>query len=351
MRAKANYYPGKWNTAEHGIECKKSNLIDILICLIAISVLPAFYYGLRVLEIYLVAMAAAVVTDFLYHKFILRCLRFRVDPYSIVNAFIIGGLMPANIPHYIVVVAVCFALIIGKYPFGGNGRTSFNPAAVGVAFATLAFKAEFEKFPRILGYQAQSGDFWLKDLVFSPEYYLKNGGVGNVEHMDALIGKFASPMMFAPLIVIAACGIYLLFRKTINWRIPIFYLATIAACAVIFPRVTSGAFSSVYNELMAGGVVFAGIILAGDFATIPKTKGGKALFGILFGIITVIIRGIGGGDYSVLYALIISNAFSRWCDVSYRPIMDYTFAALWKLIKQFVGDVITFYNTRIKNDK
>jgi Predicted NADH:ubiquinone oxidoreductase, subunit RnfD len=351
VREKANYYPGKWNTTEHSIECKKSNLIDIFVCLVAISVLPAFYYGLRILEIYFVATIAALVTDFLYHKFVLRCLHFRIDPYSIVTALIIGGMMPASVPYYIVIVAVCFALIIGKYPFGGNGRTAFNPACVGVAFVVLAFKTEFEKFPRLLGHLTNPESFWIKDLVYSPEHYLRNGGVGNIEHLDALTGKFASPIMFAPLVVIGACGLYLLFRKTINWRLPIFYLATIAACAVIFPRVSSGPLSSMYNELMAGGVLFAGIILAGDFATTPKTNGGKKFFGILFGIMTVIIRGIGGGDYSVVFALIIANALARWCDVFYRPIINHTFIALWNLIKRCVGAIIDFYNKRIKNDK
>ena len=61
------------------------------------------------------------------------------DLSSVVTGLIIPMLMTPAIDLPIVVAASLFAILVCKAPFGGTGHNIFNPAAAGVAFATICW--------------------------------------------------------------------------------------------------------------------------------------------------------------------------------------------------------------------
>ena len=60
---------------------------------------------------------------------------------------------------------------------------------------------------------------------------------------------------------------------------------------------------------MSGGLLFGAVFMATDPISAPKTKEAKWIYGILIGIITVIIRGYALFAGGMMFAILISNTF------------------------------------------
>ena len=63
-------------------------------------------------------------------------------------------------------------------------------------------------------------------------------------------------------------------------------------------------------NILAGGLLIGAIFMATDPVTSPVTKGGRWIFGIGCGLITMIIRIWGGLPEGVMYAILLMNALT-----------------------------------------
>ena len=76
---------------------------------------------------------------------------------------------------------------------------------------------------------------------------------------------------------------YLLITRTVSWHIPLSILATVAVFTAILG-------DHVGVELLSGGLLLGSIFMATDYVTSPTSHGGMIVYGVMIGIITVIIR-------------------------------------------------------------
>jgi Na+-transporting NADH:ubiquinone oxidoreductase subunit B/electron transport complex protein RnfD len=109
-------------------------------------------------------------------------------------------------------------------------------------------------------------------------------------------------------------GLFLIFSRITNWRVPIIYLATVAALswagnAFIPAKIAPPAF-----QLLSGGLLFGAMFMATDPVTSPYTKGGKVAFGILAGTFTVLIRAFSGFTEGVMFSIVLMNGFTPLID-------------------------------------
>ena len=83
----------------------------------------------------------------------------------------------------------------------------------------------------------------------------------------------------------------MIYRGVISIQIPVIYIATVAVATLIF-----GGFDVYFMmyHLLAGGLMLGAIFMATDYASVPVTPKGKAIFALGCGIITSIIRLYGG---------------------------------------------------------
>ncbi len=97
------------------------------------------------------------------------------------------------------------------------------------------------------------------------------------------------------------------------------YIATVAVLAWIFGG-AGGSFSgNVLFHIFSGGLILGAFYMATDMVTSPITAKGQIIFGIGCGIITMLIRLIGGYPEGVSYSILLMNLLVPVIDRSTRP--------------------------------
>ncbi len=72
--------------------------------------------------------------------------------------------------------------------------------------------------------------------------------------------------------------------------------------------------------ILSGGFLFGMVFMATDPISSPKTKGGKWIYGILIGIVTVVIRGYALFAGGMMFAILVGNTFAPIIDEGVKYI-------------------------------
>jgi electron transport complex protein RnfD len=78
-------------------------------------------------------------------------------------------------------------------------------------------------------------------------------------------------------------------------------------------------FAMIPFHIFAGGLILGAFFMATDMVTSPLTKKGSVIFGIGAGVITCVIRLLGGYPEGVCYSILLMNAFTPMIDRYVRP--------------------------------
>jgi len=225
----------------------------------------------------------------------------RRDVSAIVTGLILPLMMPASIPYFVVAIACAFAIFVAKAPFGGTGQNVFNPAAAGFSFVAFSFGELLFTYPppaMILP-------------VFGPvEFIVPPPGLGH-DILDTILGNYPGPMGGTNILILLACLLYLVFRGTVRWVVPVSFFASVGLMALAFPRGPAVGLASVGFELATGLVLFGGIFLLGDPVTTPVRVPAKIAFGVAAGIAVMLFRHYGRNievGEQITYAILLMNA-------------------------------------------
>ncbi len=279
----------------------------MLITLLILFVLPLYYYGLRVLLMLIFGAATSLLLDLIYHRLFQK--RWYYDAYTMVTVMICTLLISAAAPYYVVVAAVAFALLIAKYPFGSTGKNIFNPAAAGLCFVGFCWPDQVFSYPEPLSSLPLWGSTF--HAAISPSESMSLGSIPSIEPMDLVLGKFAGPLGSTAAVIILACFIFLLVRKTISIYAPLMTIVTMTLFLILFPRVPSARLEVLLPEWIMSIYLFVVVFMATDPTTTPKTVIGQICFGALLGFLGWVFKCYGVNDYNFLYALLLCNAFAR----------------------------------------
>ena len=303
-------------------------------CAIA-AILPAtlasvYFFGLRAILIIAVSYIAGFFVEFMFAA---------VRKHKIHEGFLVTGLiyplvLPPTTPLWIVAVGVMFGTFFGKEIFGGTGRNIFNPALVGRLFITIAFPATMTTSWLMPITDATFAEKWLTPFAdtsitdaitaATPLAVYKTTKV-MASIPDLLTGHTAGSMGETCRIAIILGGLFLIFTKVANWRIPITYLASVFVFAAIGNHFMSDTIAPPVFQLFTGGLLFGAFFMATDPVTSPFTSAGKYTFGIMCGILTILIRSFSGYVEGVMFSIVIMNAFAPLIDhivlsFKYRPV-------------------------------
>jgi electron transport complex protein RnfD len=113
-------------------------------------------------------------------------------------------------------------------------------------------------------------------------------------------------------------GLYLLYKRIINWQIPFVMIGTVGILTWVFGP--EGLFTGdpVFH-MMAGGLVIGAFFMATDMVTIPITKKGQIIFAVGAGMLTALIRLKGGYPEGVCYSILLMNCVTPLIDLMVRP--------------------------------
>ena len=295
----------------HSGKSVKGVMWAVTFALIPAGLWGIWAFGIRALYLIIASIITCLVTE-------AAILKLRKKPQSINDgsALLTGLLLAYNVSPDLPVWAICigafFAIAVVKQAFGGLGRNIFNPALAGRAFLMASWPTYMVTFknPR-----------WQLDALTSatPLTNIKHDfGFSAPSHLDLLIGNRGGCIGEVCAIALILGAVFLLYKRYIELRIPISFIATVGFLSWAF--MGEGLFKGDWIfYILSGGLILGAFYMATDYVTSPITKKGKIIFGAFCGILTFAIRKWGGYPEGVCYAILIMNAAVPLIERHTRP--------------------------------
>ena len=294
-------------------KASKSQKTDMFLTLLAVLAMSIYLYGLRVLFMTVFTALIAVAFEYLCMRLLGKKKGERLSLEPVLTALVFTLCLSAATPYWVAVYGMLIAIVVAKFPFGGNGKNIFNPAAAGLAFCAISFPKLMFQYPAPYTIMP-----WFDPasvaMQNSPGSVLQAGGSPAINTMNTLLINYSGPIGATAIFVIAACALYLVVRKTIAWKTVLSAGAALCAVAFLFPRTSADGLHSVAYELVSGVFAFAVVFMASDPTTSPKSSWGQVLFGILIGVGTMVVRYLAVSEMSVIFPLLIANVLAPSLD-------------------------------------
>lgn len=296
---------------------------DVLIALCPALIAAIVIFGWRALLVTAVCAAACVFFEWGFEKL---CHKESTigDLSAVVTGVILAYNLPVSIPLWQAVFGCLVAIVAVKQLFGGIGKNFVNPALAGRAFLLGSYASVMTTW--IDPAQSKAPLFGgTVDAVTAatPLAYMKSGDLAglleNYQISDLFLGNCGGSMGEISALMILIGGVYLIWRKVINWQTPVGYLATVAVLTLLFPKAGASNVEWMLCSLFSGGVMLGAFFMATDYATSPVTKKGQLIFGIGCGLFTVFIRYFGSYNEGVCYSIMVMNLFVALIDKSVKP--------------------------------
>jgi Na+-transporting NADH:ubiquinone oxidoreductase subunit B len=246
-----------------------------------------------------------------------------VRRHEVNEGFFVTGLLfpltlPPTIPLWQVAVGISFGVVVGKEIFGGTGRNFLNPALTARAFLFFAYAKQISgdsvwtavdgfSGATPLGVLAADGFTAVKEGFHLPDCFLGTiqGSMGETSVLACLLG--------AVLIVWSGVG---------SWRIMVSMLiGALATAGLFFGLFQAGlAESHEYGmpphwHLVVGGFAFGLVFMATDPVSAAMTNVGQWVYGILIGVIVLMVRVANPAfPEGTMLAILFGNAFAPLID-------------------------------------
>lgn len=233
----------------------------------------------------------------------------QVEEGFFVTGFLIPMIMPPDIPLWIVSVATIFSVVFAKEVFGGTGYNFLNPALMTRAFVFFAY-------PSVIS----GNSVWVSGSPeaitgATPLAQLMNGGEQTASFLDMFIGTIPGCIGETSKIAILIGAALLLFTQVASWRIMLSVIAGGFLTGSLFYGTGLCPING-WQHLLMGGFLFGAVFMATDPVTATHTQSGKYIYGLLIGILAIVIRVINKGyPEGMMLAILLMNIFA--------PLIDY----------------------------
>jgi Na+-transporting NADH:ubiquinone oxidoreductase subunit B len=232
-----------------------------------------------------------------------------------VTSILFALTMPPDVPLWMVALGISFGVVIGKEVFGGTGKNFLNPALVGRAFLFFAYPAEM------------SGDtVWTAVDGFSGATVLSLGAENGVEAItqqmswvDAFFGRMQGSIGEVSTAAILLGAALLLWTGVASWRIMLGVVVGTTAMGLLFNAIgsdTNPLFNlPFYWHFVMGGWAFGTVFMATDPVSAAMTNTGKLVFGMLIGVMVMLIRVVNPAyPEGMMLAILFANIFAPLID-------------------------------------
>ena len=280
---------------------------DVIVALMPALVVSTVVFGMDVLRVVALSVAACVAFEYLIQRFLVRGPLTVSHGSAAVTGVLLAFNLPASIPWWIVVIGAFVAIAIGKMTFGGLGKNPFNPALVGRVFLLIAYPVQMTSFPMPVNgaFDALSGA--------TPLAAVKHGAAADVVGVqELLLGNMPGSLGEVAALALLAGFAYLLWRRVIRWHVPVTVLATMAVFAFVYALGKGMTGAALWQlplfHVLAGGAILGAVFMATDYSTSPMTVRGGVIFAAGIGVITMLIRLWGAYPEGMSFAILIMNA-------------------------------------------
>ena len=224
--------------------------------------------------------------------------------------------LPATIPLWQAALGITFGVVIAKEIFGGTGRNFLNPALSGRAFLYFAYPAQI------------SGDaIWVAADGYTGATALSQAAAGsitdwslNADWWDAFFGNIQGSVGEVSTLALMLGGLFIIYMRIASWRIVLGVLIGAAIFSTLLNVIgsdTNAMFAMPwYWHLVTGGFAFGMFFMATDPVSASFTNQGKWAYGILIGLMCVMVRVINPAfPEGMMLAILFANLWA--------PLFDY----------------------------
>jgi Na+-transporting NADH:ubiquinone oxidoreductase subunit B len=282
---------------------KQKMMRKALICLIPLFLFAGYMYGLRLLILILVVFPAGFICEAIFE---LRKKK-KVSEAVFVTCSLYVLSLPPDIPWWIALIGIVFAVVIGKEVFGGFGRNIFNPAICGRLFVYITFPGF------MTGGWLSGGNFGLDSVTAAtPLTALHNDEA--VDLLSLLLGLQPGAMGESMLILILLAAIFLIITKTASWIIILSTLcsATLLTLCLDITGVPNALPS--LPALMSGSLLFVTVFMATDPVSAPKQKLPQVVYGMVIGCVSILVRTFSLFAEGTSFGILVGNMFAPLLD-------------------------------------
>ncbi len=278
---------------------------NMLVALLPAAAMAIWHWGLPAARVMALAMLTGIIVEALCQKIMERDIS--VDDFSaVLTSLLFSFLMPAAAPWWLVVVGVTLCITLGKMAFGGLGANPVNSTLVGWALLYISW-------PVLMDPNAMQ----LNTLFVDPLVQLKYFGVdvaSQTSWLDLALGNQIGTLGAAQGLALFIGGSYLALRGVIRWEISISFFAAVAVTAAIFHSIAPEQYATPLFHLLTGSTILGGFFLATEAASSPDRQIPMMLYGVLGGVLVVIIRVYGEHTDGVPFAILLINLLTPLLD-------------------------------------
>lgn len=291
---------------------------NVVAALVPAAAFGVYYFGVNALLNMVVAVVSAVIFEYLWEKLLHKKVTV-TDGSAVITGLLMAMCCPPSLPWWMSIVGSFLAIVVCKQSMGGLGYNLFNPAHVGRAGLMVSWPVAMTTWTQLNG-QVVDGV-----AGATPLNVFKHGG------QDALFqlfgandwGSIYQQMFFGfrngsmgetCTVLLILGGLYLIWRGYVNWQVPVVMIATVGVLTAIIYSPAAAVF-----EMMAGGLIIGAFFMATDMVTAPITLKGQIIFALGAGLITVLIRVLGGYPEGVCYSILLMNTLTPLIDRLVKP--------------------------------
>ena len=238
-----------------------------------------------------------------------------------VTSILLALIVPPTLPLWQAALAATFGVVVAKEVFGGVGKNFMNPALAGRAFLFFAYPAQISGDLVWTAADGFSGATALSQWAANGQAGLKHVATGEtITWMDAFLGNIPVSMGEVSTLMLIIGAAIIVFARIASWRIIAGVMVGMAATATLFNLIgsdTNAMFSMPWHwHFVLGGFALGMFFMATDPVSAAFTNKGKWWYGILIGVMCVIIR-VANPAYpeGMMLAILFANLFA--------PIFDY----------------------------
>jgi Na+-transporting NADH:ubiquinone oxidoreductase subunit B len=287
--------------------------VHVIYALAPAAIASVYFFGWRSLLMLAAVCVAGFLTELLYLK---ATYREPVSSAVFVSCFLYTLSLPPTLPVWIAVVGIVFGIIFGKMVFGGFGRNIFNPALVGRAFIYISFGGPMTAaWVNHVGGGAGGFARFTADAVTQATPLTSLGQGLPVSKLSMFLGSEPGCLGETSAILLLLGGIYIVYRKFASWRIVLsVFIGMVVLQAALWIAGAGNALDPL-SAVIGGGFMMGAWFMATDPVSASQTNGGRWIYGLLIGSLTVLIRTFSIWAEGMMFAILLGNMFA--------PIIDY----------------------------
>ncbi len=232
-----------------------------------------------------------------------------------VTSILFALICPPDVPLWQVALGISFGVVIGKEVFGGTGKNFLNPALTARAFLYFAYPAQMSGDAVWTAVDGYTGATALSVVASDGMAVLQE----QLSLTDAFLGAMPGSIGETSTAAILLGGALLLITRIASWRIVFGVMIGMVALSSLFNIIGSDSNLSFampwYWHLVTGGFAFGMIFMATDPVSAAMTNTGKWVYGILIGLMAVLIRVVNPAfPEGIMLAILFANLFAPLID-------------------------------------